>query len=523
MRSRLRAYLGALVILAVAAPAVADPRLVRVIWDVGEGAIYSKVEIRTKTGYDAVVLPASNAPDALKEAGFVAVEETNAILKKGDRVRLYIVNYNSVAHVWHDSSTIEAVQSDPSLVGALLSAALTGLGGGKAFPAAGLVFSAAAGAVAVAVAPACQQLNSKLSTLLDGAEAVEAAGSKVLLHTRTAELKATGEELAEVPTKPTFWMTYANTTAWNLILEDPKVFGRDFAADFKDLGDTVAKYEEAVKKSYAAILDFDGTLMKTANPAVCKPLSDQRDNLQGFIKGVTSSDSPVSQVAASYRAAATLWKDYRRKLSGWNDVQEMSLKDPVPAEAVVRVDAVFASPNPKFSARARKSAALKVRTFFPVLTISSGVGANRFDFKKLQVIQTIGTADSATVAKNKIEIVDDTTWDPITPVWTQNVRIGAAPDAGLYATFGTTPDRNIFKNAIVGASVVVPRWRTAFTVGMIAAKGHEEKDLEDVAAQFTDPSTGLMIKDSDVSKLPVIAPRWKASPYVSITFMLVSF
>jgi hypothetical protein len=138
-------------------------------------------------------------------------------------------------------------------------------------------------------------------------------------------------------------------------------------------------------------------------------------------------------------------------------------------------------------------------------------------------VKATQTAAGGTVsAKNQFLITDDTTWNRLSTVWIQSVRVVRWSDAGLYATFGTTPDRNILKNAIVGGSVYVPRWKTQFTGGVIIARGYLAEDLEPLATQFSD-ANGFALADVTAATLPLPKPAWQRSPYVSVSFVLAAF
>jgi hypothetical protein len=96
------------------------------------------------------------------------------------------------------------------------------------------------------------------------------------------------------------------------------------------------------------------------------------------------------------------------------------------------------------------------------------------------------------------------------------------PDAGVYGTFGTTPDRNVFKNAIVGGSVFVARWRTLFTAGVMFARYHEDEDLKPVITRFSDAS-GFALPDVPATNVSLARPPLHKSFYWSVTFALASF
>ena len=116
-----RTLLTLALLVAIGRPAFAEQRLVRVIWDVGHRVVYSLTSDRDTAGHDAFVVPI-NAERA-GEMGFKRYEGYQ-LLRKGDRVRLYVVNYNPVAHVWHESSVAEQILPEPSLVGGLVNAGL---------------------------------------------------------------------------------------------------------------------------------------------------------------------------------------------------------------------------------------------------------------------------------------------------------------------------------------------------------------------------------------------------------------
>ena len=85
-------------------PAGAEERLVRVVWDMGKDQFYVQVEpidefSSTESTWHA---PPRSARDAINSTDctlcpFVAKKAT--ILQKGDRVNVYVINYNPVAHV----------------------------------------------------------------------------------------------------------------------------------------------------------------------------------------------------------------------------------------------------------------------------------------------------------------------------------------------------------------------------------------------------------------------------------------
>jgi len=131
-------------------------------------------------------------------------------------------------------------------------------------------------------------------------------------------------------------------------------------------------------------------------------------------------------------------------------------------------------------------------------------------------------ADGTVSVKDEVRIVDDTTWEPIMPVWTEHIRAARYRAIGFYGTFGTTPDRNIFKNLILGGSVLVPSARLSVTAGTIGARGYTEADLEPIRKAFSD-GDGLALAGADVSKIALPPKPWHFSFYAAVTFVLIGF
>ena len=85
----------------------------------------------------------------------------------------------------------------------------------------------------------------------------------------------------------------------------------------------------------------------------------------------------------------------------------------------------------------------------------------------------------------------------------------------LYASVGTTADRNVFNNVILGASFYIPRWRAAVTFGPVWARGSIEEDVLDATLAVTNPVTGLAV--GSISGLRDTA-TWHWRPFVSVSF-----
>jgi hypothetical protein len=507
--------------------AFADPRLVRVIWDVGGEKVYTKVEDLVELGHDVFLVP-KTADDA-KGTGFKLYAGLQ-VLRRGDRVRIYVVNYNAVSHVWHESSVVEQIAREPSLVGPILSAAILAITGAGKLPA----VLPPVGALAIpADSTPCPSLNGvrdKLDALRTAARDLYTGVTVAVNEARNQKLPEAARMLARVPTHPKMWEEFRNAEAWQLILRDEEVFGFNFKTRFATLAEKFNAADALIDAANTALLAFDHEVAKGPIPDNChdiaKALLAQRDNIVTLIEELAGEDSPLQAMQTIFQNGNALWSSYQRKLTGdaWRtEAIELVVKDAIKADVVLRVDAVFQSPEKTFTTRVQKNVVLGVETFHPALVISSGVAFNGFDFQQLQVTKVPFTGDdNKTITRNKLELTDDTAWDPIVPVWLQSVRMYAKSGAGIYGTFGTTPDRNIFKNGIAGISLFVPRWRTMFTGGIIAARGYEAEDLEPVIKDYSD-ANGFALADVTATNLPLPKKGWKRTWYFSVTFGLASF
>lgn len=506
-------------------PLFAEARLVRVIWDVGQRHAYVKTEQVLAAGHDAFVLPEDRA--AAERVGFVAIG-TAPPLRKGDRVRIYAVNYNPVSHSWHESSsTVEQIAREPSLVGPLLNAALLSIAGAGKFPSTVVAFGPGPDLDQPCVS---EKLRDGLTDLRKKARALYEAADAVAKTANGKGLRAAARKVAGVPTHAAVSSRFDNQEAWRAIV-DPAAgaVGFDFETELGQLPKDLKAANERLAEVNAALSSFDAALLDLSIEESCAAPFEQvlqaRDNVVTLINQVSGEGSLLQQTAALFQTTSSLWDTFKGRLRDGNwrrDVVELVVKEPVKNDVILRVDAVFVSPDKTFTERWHRTVVLEVEPFHPVLSISTGVGFHGLDFKQLQLVKVVDTASDGTVTvRNKLELVDDTTWEPIVPVWLQSVRIYARNGMGLYGTFGTTPDRNIFRNGIAGASLFVVRWRTVFTGGMIAARGYEEEDLSPVIVEYSD--NGFARPDVTATNLKLPGKSWTRSWFASVTFSLVGF
>ena len=532
-----RLTLALFIVTTTAVSAYADPQLVRVIWDVGKGMTYYRAEPMTFQGQDTFTVPAG-VMEAINQK-FVLT--TGAFLRKGDRVRIYVVNYNGVSHVWHDSSVMEQVAEGPSLVGPLLNALTLAITGVGKLPIAGISSFNLTSRTDLSLPPSspCQfpEITKALETLQDKAKSLGQAADDLVALAKKPDLALASRKLAAVPTNGELWRIFDNQAAWDALIAMMKrdgVFTTDFDTDFKPLAEDIKEMQGPVDAVNAAQVAFDQRVaLYPPFPRLTEECRERlrelvamRDNALTYVREVAGDGSASREVITRYQSASTMWSLYKRKLleSRWNhDAIEFVLKEPVKAESVLRIDAVFASTDKNVQERIQRNVVLGVEPYVPRLVISSGIAGHGFKFRKLEVVKTTVTAADETVsAKNILRTTEDTTWQRLVPVWLQHIRLGQSGDWGTYATFGTTPDRNIFRNGILGVSAYRPRWRTVVSVGALFARGYEQKHLEPVIEDFSD-ATGLALADVSSTNVPLPDMKWRKSLFVSVSFGLVSF
>lgn len=531
VRAALRLSTAALALLFMPTLAAADPRLVRIIWDVGKKQAFYRVESRVTLGHDRFEVP-PDADVATNRNPFVLVA-ANSVLRKGDRVRVYVVNYNPVSHLWHESSAVELVAEQPSLVGPLLNALALSITGAVKLSTTTFTWNARdVRPLEAKKKQPCsfEPIEAAVGKLRNAALDVHEASQRIGETARTANLGDNARKVAALPTNRVMWNKFDSAAAWHEILTNADVLGLDFDVTYKSLAKQIEEMKGRITTANTALVEVDVEFAELATVLpdcedYAKALLAQRDNIVTVLKEVVGEDSAFRETVTRYETANALWVVVRRKLETptWSgDAVELIVKEPIQADAVLRIDAVFASPVKTVSERIQRTLVLGVQPHLPVLLISGGIGHNGFDFKKLQLVKTTSTAEDGSVsAKNRFDLIDDTGWEPIVPVWLQSVRIVGLQSAGIYGTFGTTPDRNIFKNAIVGGSVFVPKWRTVLTAGVIMARGHETSELQPVIGEFS--VDGFALADVNATNVPLPKTRWHKSPYVSVSFVLAQF
>ena len=238
---------------------------------------------------------------------------------------------------------------------------------------------------------------------------------------------------------------------------------------------------------------------------------------------VSKEGQKVADVLSDHNEAVQLYGSYKEKLTGdsWlADPVEVVLEDPIVADSVLRLDVTFRAADEDKPQFWQRSVAMRTKRHYPQYILNVGVGFNSFDFKSLALEQTT-TADSTGSLRNTLTEQDDSSYERVTPVWLQSIKIGPA-DGGpaIYGTFGTTPDRNIFRNLVLGGSYYHPPWRTLFTVGVMGARGFTEEDLESLKMEFTDGNFAL--SGTDLELLPLPSEPWHWSFLFGLTFNVLS-
>lgn len=552
--------------LNLATSAQAGPRLVRIIWDLGQSPpeeLYYKEEPFTETGVRRWVVPPK---DEFEDKGIKPFNpKTETILRKGDQVRVYLVNYNPVSHV-HEKTVVTIVPPAPSTIGAVLNATALALLGGaalpKGMPMAIVEFRPSDSLCRGELAEKVQKLTKRWDHFEAKLRNLRRLALGLGANAREIRLDALSEILPAIPTHEALWSKFDNHKAWYTVLglmmdqakpKDAEARGRKLGNEFFDnqfnkLG--ITKIERLARELPTELLKLDDdrlSLVEDLNKKLGKQKEKKEfDNARACAKRVKILSENLSKsgeklvpllkflgdpnlepvaIITKYKTVRGMYKQYKTKLTEESWAQQaveitVPTKGVIPEDASVRLDAIFKSPDKESVAKIQRSLVLKVGKHYPLLVIGVGVGFNALDFRKLALVKD-PTTDSKGAARDRLIIVDDDSYNNIVPVWIQNIKVVELSRGGaFYGTFGTTPDRNIFKDLILGGSFYYSPWRTTFTVGALGAKGSTEEDLEPITELFSDDD-GFALGGVKPDNVPM-ADRWQWALYFSVAFTLYS-
>jgi hypothetical protein len=278
-----------------------------------------------------------------------------------------------------------------------------------------------------------------------------------------------------------FDISYANT-----ILLPTGGKDEDLDRRRSQLGELLKRVSEALQgeldlvKNSSDLLTEIQKALDTANP--CPPAG---------VVGVQNAQASLCHQESAYAAEVVATDDTRKSL--------------------LVIDLPFRPQDKEATQREYRYLVLQTENL-PRFFTSLGIAYNQLNFKKLQLVQ-VPPAEGNELTK-VLEVADDQDFRAITGSVLGHVGDGVPLGefrVPLYFTFGTTPDKNVFRNWILGGSVYLPPIRSVITVGTLLAKGSSEEDIQAQKMRY-DPYVSTV----DVSKVPSVA-TWHSSFFVSLS------
>ena len=163
----------------------------------------------------------------------------------------------------------------------------------------------------------------------------------------------------------------------------------------------------------------------------------------------------------------------------------------LPAGRRVVVQVPFVSGSEESRVRITRNLLLVSEHYYPAVFATVGVMGivSDFDFKVPILAEELNGGGDGVV--RRFDVDDADRFGPMNAAFLTHITLGRP--MWLYASVGTTADRNIFRNLMVGVSFYIPRWRSAVSVGGIAAQGAREDAIREAAGALTNPVTGLAV------------------------------
>jgi hypothetical protein len=160
--------------------------------------------------------------------------------------------------------------------------------------------------------------------------------------------------------------------------------------------------------------------------------------------------------------------------------------------------------------KASQTFELEVAAKQPLFMASAGVmvqDPGGLAFQKLAVVQEPNGSGGL---QRRLVLQESTDYRWVTALPATHFRVPLA--CCLYATIGTTADKNIFKSVVIGPSWYFPKLRSVLTVGGLGAKGTKEKDLQEILDTYAG-GNGIVDNGINVAQVPA-SERW----YWTLTF-----
>jgi hypothetical protein len=278
----------------------------------------------------------------------------------------------------------------------------------------------------------------------------------------------------------------------------------------------------ALGTGYALVREFD-----SADWSVSEEQSRRRDRhqaaLDGWLEYLTASRTGVrSELAIGATKLAedlAAIKAYRTAL---DPTKAAAFAAEIPRQGPVASlnRLVFALPlrfvgDPEGAPpRISQTFELEVAAKQPPFMASAGImvqDPGRLAFQRLAVAQEPNGSGGL---QRRLVLQETTDYRWVTALVATHFRVPLA--CCLYATVGTTADKNIFKSAVIGPSWYFPKLRSVLTVAGLGAKGMKEQDFQEILNTYPGVN-GIVDNAINVAQVPV-SERWYWTVTVGWTF-----
>ena len=204
--------------------------------------------------------------------------------------------------------------------------------------------------------------------------------------------------------------------------------------------------------------------------------------------------SPTGKAVAAFRSAVNLIGQYQRRLGNDGDessVVMIEVSPNLPGGRRVVVQVPFVSRTGESRVRITRNLLLVSEHDYPAVFATVGVTrvVSEFDFKVPILAEELNDGGDGVV--RRFDVAGAGRFRPVNAMFLTHITLGRPK--WLYASVGTTADRNIFRNVMLGVSGYIPKWWSAVSVGVIAARGSGEDATREAFGALTNPITGLAL------------------------------
>lgn len=506
--------------------------LARLIWDLGRDAVYLPLlkEQLEESQVDEWRLPPRDQNGV--PVGYRPMLDGEKFLETGDYVRVYLTNYNPISHT-PETARVTVVEMETPVITSLSSGLVALLSAGVSSP---LESAFTVGDVPEDAKTCKDATNAEgLSGCLDYITLRIRGGNRVdSLYSAVERLKPqfTFQKIDGVKR---IVDAFPND-AWGV--HDREAVAAQLAAALNaqtmplgsdDPTDSYAELVAHVEREggrFASVTKTIGTLFGLFDLALAAadslPADDRAELTRRRARLKAEFDllreEPKSKLS-SFKASLETLCEYDRKLTLMYEsdfAADVSPTAQVKENTLVLIEAPLKSTDATEPKKLRYQLALRVADHYPHFFASAGIlfAVPSFDFQKhkfldLPVAPNPDDEEPAPSFQRTLSMEPTNTHEPISGALLSHFG------KRVYFTVGTTVDKNIFKNLILGGTYYVPRYRLVLTGGVIGARGATEQDLADIQGRYI--FEGKIVNGLVLANIPS-GERWHWSGLFAITF-----